>query len=121
VETRLDALTQITAPIASISGLALLLSALARGQDPRQALSESVALAVAAVPEGLPILASLAQFAAAGRLSGENVLVRNPRAIESLGRVNVICLDKTGTLTSGRIEVVQVSDGQRTVALAGQQ
>jgi cation-transporting ATPase I len=118
VEARLDSLTQLTAPIASMSGLAVVLSALARGQDPRAALSEGVALAVAAVPEGLPILASLAQLAAAGRLSTENVLVRNPRAIESLGRVNVICLDKTGTLTSGRIELVHVSDGQGRMELA---
>jgi cation-transporting ATPase I len=101
-----------------MSGLAVVLSALARHQDPRGALSEGVALAVAAVPEGLPILASLAQLAAAGRLSSENVLVRNPRAIESLGRVNVICLDKTGTLTSGRIELVEVSDGKETMAIA---
>ncbi|MCP9860884.1 cation-transporting P-type ATPase [Cyanobium sp. Cruz-8D1] len=111
VEGRLDSLTEITTPLATMSGLAVLLSALARGQDPRAALGEGVALAVAAVPEGLPVLASLAQFAAAERLSNERVLVRNPRAIESLGRVNVICLDKTGTLTSGHIRLVEVSDG----------
>jgi cation-transporting ATPase I len=117
VEARLQSLTALTVPIATGSGLALLLSALARQQDLRGALSEGVALAVAAVPEGLPILASLAQLAAAGRLSTDNVLVRNPRAIESLGRVNVICLDKTGTLTSGRIELVEVSDAERTMAI----
>ena len=117
VEGRLQSLTELTAPIAALSGLAVLLSALVRQRDPRTALGEGVALAVAAVPEGLPILASLAQFAAAGRLSGEKVFVRNPRAIESLGRVTVICLDKTGTLTSGRIALVEVSDGQRTMAL----
>jgi cation-transporting ATPase I len=117
VEARLQSLTALTVPIAAGSGLALLLSALARQQDLRGALSEGVALAVAAVPEGLPILATLAQLAAAGRLSTDNVLVRNPRAIESLGRVNVICLDKTGTLTSGRIELVEVSDAERTMAV----
>jgi len=116
VEGRLESLTEITTPIATMSGLAVLLSALARGQDPRAALGEGVALAVAAVPEGLPVLASLAQFAAAERLSNERVLVRNPRAIESLGRVNVICLDKTGTLTSGHIRLVEVSDGTRSMS-----
>ncbi|MCP9820714.1 cation-transporting P-type ATPase [Synechococcus sp. Cruz-9H2] len=116
VEGRLESLTEITTPIATMSGLAVLLSALARGRDPRGALGEGVALAVAAVPEGLPVLASLAQFAAAERLSGEKVLVRNPRAIESLGRVDVICLDKTGTLTSGHIRLVEVSDGIRSMA-----
>jgi len=108
VEGRLESLTDITTPIATMSGVAVLLSALARGRDPRVALGEGVALTVAAVPEGLPVLASLAQLAAAARLSSEHVLVRNPRAIESLGRINVICLDKTGTLTSGRIRLVQI-------------
>lgn len=117
VEARLESLTALTVPIAAGSGLALLLSALARQQDLRGAFSQGVALAVAAVPEGLPILATLAQLAAAGRLSTANVLVRNPRAIESLGRVNVICLDKTGTLTSGRIALVEVTDAERTMMI----
>jgi magnesium-transporting ATPase (P-type) len=117
VEARLEGLTTITTPIAAFSGAALLLAALARGQAPREALSEAVALAVAAVPEGLPVIASLAQFAAAGRLSHERVLVRNPRAVESLGRVQVICLDKTGTLTSGRIQLVRVWAAGRSLPL----
>ncbi|MEX1323784.1 MAG: cation-transporting P-type ATPase [Synechococcaceae cyanobacterium] len=114
VEARLAGLTDSTTPVAALGGLALLLAALARGQDPRSALSEGVALTVAAVPEGLPVLASLAQGAAADRLADQGVLVRNPRALEALGRVNVLCLDKTGTLTSGRIQLVRVwADGQQ--------
>jgi len=112
VEARLAGLTDSTTPVAALGGVALLLAALARGQDPRSALSEGVALTVAAVPEGLPVLANLAQGAAADRLAHHGVLVRNPRALEALGRVNVLCLDKTGTLTSGRIQLVQVwADG----------
>ena len=118
VEARLESLTATTTPVAGLGGLSLLLAALVRQQDPRRALSEAVALAVAAVPEGLPILASLAQSSAAGRLARDGVLVRNPRAIESLGRVTVICLDKTGTLTSGRIQLIRVDDGQRPSPLA---
>ncbi|MFO8238027.1 MAG: cation-transporting P-type ATPase [Prochlorococcaceae cyanobacterium] len=114
VEARLAGLTDSTTPVAALGGVALLLAALARGQDARTALAEGVALTVAAVPEGLPVLASLAQGAAADRLAHHGVLVRNPRALEALGRVNVLCLDKTGTLTSGRIQLVQVwADGQQ--------
>ncbi|MEB3322864.1 MAG: cation-transporting P-type ATPase, partial [Synechococcaceae cyanobacterium] len=114
VEARLEGITALTTPIATFSGAALLLASLARGQNPRDALNEAVALAVAAVPEGLPVLSSLAQYAAAGRLSREHVLVRNARAIESLGRVQVLCLDKTGTLTCGHIELVQIwAEGSR--------
>ena len=71
---------------------------------------------VAAVPEGLPALATLAQVAAARRLAGNNALVRNPRALEALGRVDQICFDKTGTLTQNSISMVLVSDGSRRTA-----
>ena len=83
-----------------------------RGRGPRQTLGAGVSLAVAAVPEGLPFLATVAQLGAARRLSGRGTLVRNPRAIEALGRVDVVCADKTGTLTVGHIELRVVSDGE---------
>jgi len=108
VEARLAGLTASTTPVAMLGGGLLLLQALLRGRDPRTALSEAVALTVAAVPEGLPLLANLAQAAAADRLAQRGVLVRNPRVLEALGRVSVLCLDKTGTLTSGRIQLRQV-------------
>jgi cation-transporting ATPase I len=76
-----------------------------------QSVGSAVALAVAAVPEGLPVLATMAQLASARRLSRRQALVRNPRAIEALGRVRVLCTDKTGTLTEGRIRLRGVSDG----------
>ena len=66
---------------------------------------------VAAVPEGLPLVASVAQLAAARRLSARGALVRNPRTIEALGRVDTLCFDKTGTLTVGAISLQRVSDG----------
>jgi cation-transporting ATPase I len=72
---------------------------------------------VAAVPEGLPFVATVAQLASARRLSARRALARNPSTIEALGRVNVLCFDKTGTLTEGRIRLRQVSDGQRTAGL----
>ncbi len=81
----------------------LLASGLIRGLPIRDTLGAGVALAVAAVPEGLPFLATAAQLSAARRLSARGALVRNPRTIEPLGRVDVLCFDKTGTLTRGRI------------------
>jgi len=64
-------------------------------------VSSGVSLMVAAVPEGLPLLSTVAQLAAAHRLAERGALVRNPRTIEALGRVDVLCFDKTGTLTPG--------------------
>jgi cation-transporting P-type ATPase I len=86
----------------AVSGLALL-----RRATLRQAVADGVAIAVAAVPEGLPLVATLSQLAAAQRLSARGVLVRAPRTIEALGRVDTVCFDKTGTLTENRLRVVR--------------
>lgn len=111
VETRLRALTEVTLPVALGSGAVLFLSDLLRGQSMAQALGPAVSLAVAAVPEGLPFVATAAELATARRMSRRGVLVRNPRTIEALGRIDVLCFDKTGTLTEGRLRLRQVSDG----------
>jgi cation-transporting ATPase I len=111
VEARLSTLTAVTVPATVASGLAVAGMSLLRGQNPRRAISSGVSLMVAAVPEGLPLVASVAQMAAARRLSERGALVRNPRTIEALGRVDTLCFDKTGTLTLGEISLQRVSDG----------
>jgi cation-transporting ATPase I len=111
VEARLSALTRLTVPATVVSGAAVTGLSMLRGRSPRAAVNSGVSLMVAAVPEGLPVLATVAQLAAAHRLAERGALVRNPRTIEALGRVDVLCFDKTGTLTVGRIALQRVSDG----------
>ena len=82
---------------------------LLHGAPVREALATGVAVAVAAVPEGLPLVATVAQSAAARRLSHRGVLTRSPRVLEALGRVDTVCFDKTGTLTEGRLSVARVA------------
>lgn len=111
VEARLSSLTRSTLPISASAGGALMLADLLRGNPLGLAISRAVGLAVAAVPEGLPFVATVAETAAARRLANRGVLVRSPKTIEALGRVDALCFDKTGTLTQGRISLRQVSDG----------
>jgi cation-transporting ATPase I len=111
VEARLSSLMKVTVPASVASGAGVVGLSLLRGRSPRVAVISGVSLTVAAVPEGLPLLATVAQLAAARRLAHRGVLVRNPRTIEALGRVDVLCFDKTGTLTAGRIVLHSVSDG----------
>ncbi|MBV9091963.1 MAG: cation-translocating P-type ATPase [Mycobacteriaceae bacterium] len=92
---------------ALVTGLGLL-----RMRGLRQALSSGVAVSVAAVPEGLPLVATLAQQASARRLTRMGVLVRSPRSVEALGRVDVVCFDKTGTLSENRLKVTTVHPAQ---------
>jgi cation-transporting ATPase I len=79
-----------------------------RGTPLREAVSSAVALTVAAVPEGLPLVVTLAQLAAARRLTGESVLIRNAHSVEALARLQVVCFDKTGTLSENRLQVKSV-------------
>ncbi|MCU1455735.1 MAG: Calcium-transporting ATPase, partial [Acidimicrobiales bacterium] len=100
-----------------IGGAVVTAAGVVRGVPTRAAVQSGVSLAVAAVPEGLPLLATMAQISAARRLAARGVLVRNPRAVEALGRVDVLLADKTGTLTMGQIRLTGVSDGTTDAAL----
>jgi cation-transporting P-type ATPase I len=117
VEARLEQLTKLTIPMALMSGAGVSIVGMLRHTPTRELVDASLGLAVAAVPEGLPLLASAAQRAAARRLSHHRVLVRDPRAIEALGRVDLLCADKTGTLTQGRLRLTVVSDGDAATDL----
>jgi cation-transporting ATPase I len=115
VQARLQELTRKAMPLTMAGGAAVTGLALVRGTPLRQAVSGGVAVAVAAVPEGLPLVATVAQLAAARRLSAHGVLVRAPRTLEALGRMDTICFDKTGTLTENRLRLVRVTDADGTV------
>ena len=116
VEQRLTTLTKQLLPLSGGAGVAVFLVDVLRATPLPTAVSRAVGLAVAAVPEGLPFVATVAELAAARRLSGRGVLVRSPSTIEALGRVDALCFDKTGTLTQGRISLRLVSDGSRESA-----
>jgi len=108
LQHQLSRLTNRALPVSLIGGGLVSGLALFRGTGIREAVSSGVAVAVAAVPEGLPLVATLAQQASARRLTRTGVLVRAPRSVEALGRVDVVCFDKTGTLSENRLQVTQV-------------
>jgi len=86
-----------------VFGLGLL-----RGYGLLQMLQSAISLAVAAVPEGLPTIATTTLALGIQDMRRHNVLVRSLSAVEALGSVQTICLDKTGTITENRMLVAEV-------------
>jgi cation-transporting ATPase I len=83
-------------------------------------LTAGVSIALAVVPESLPLLAGSGQVGVARRLAKRGALLQRLSAVESLGRVDVVCTDKTGTLTVGRLTLCLIDDGEREAALPGE-
>ena len=100
-------LTYITWAIVPTAAL-LFVSQLRSHDSWQQAMSGAVAGTVAMVPEGLVLLTSLAFAVAVRRLAERRVLVQELPAVEGLARVDVLCIDKTGTLTEGKLSVEQL-------------
>jgi Ca2+-transporting ATPase len=95
-----------------VFGLGLL-----RGQGWLQMLKASIALAIAAVPEGLPTVATTSLARGLRVMQAKQMLIRRLQAVETIGAIHTICFDKTGTLTMNRMAVVTVSLGMSSLEL----
>jgi Ca2+-transporting ATPase len=91
---------------------------LLRGYGLLQMLKTAISLAVAAVPEGLPTVATTTLALGISRMRSQKVLIRQLEAVETFGAVQVICLDKTGTLTLNRMAVVAIQSDMYRLEVA---
>ncbi|MBW3656593.1 MAG: HAD-IC family P-type ATPase, partial [Gemmatimonadetes bacterium] len=115
---RLNELLGQFLPIAAAGGILVAASGLLRRQPLVPQLAIGASIAIAAVPEGLPLLARVGEAGVARRLAGRRALVRRLSAVEALGQVDIACTDKTGTLTEGRLRLRLVADIERESALS---
>ena len=108
LRTAIDRIITLVTWVLVPTGIALFIRQLSGPAAIRDALVTSVGLVVAMVPEGLILLTSVAFTVGVVRLARRRTLVKELPAIEVLARVDVICIDKTGTITSGAMEVVDL-------------
>lgn len=119
LEHRLDALGRrlvwVTLGVAGVVvGLGLL-----RGEALGPMLETGIALAIAAVPEGLAAVSTIALAVGVARMARRNALVRRLPAVESLGSATTVCTDKTGTLTAGEMTVTTLWVAGREYRVGG--
>jgi Ca2+-transporting ATPase len=117
LQQQLDGLNKNLATVCGVLCVGVFGLGVLRGYTWLQMLSSSISLAVAAIPEGLPAVATTTLAIGIRNSHREKVLIRQLGAVESLGSVQVICLDKTGTLTLNKMKTVSMRTAAHSVAL----
>ena len=105
---RLDSLGKILVVMCIVVCLIVTILGIIRGNDITEMFLLGVSLAVAAIPEGLAAIVTVALALGVGRMLKRNALVRKLPAVETLGCTSVICSDKTGTLTQNKMTVKEI-------------
>ncbi len=98
----------ISAFVLAVTAVIFIVGLLFRGGGLLSNFMTSVAVAVAAIPEGLPAVVTIIMAMGVQKMSRKNVIIRKLKSVETLGGCNVICTDKTGTLTCNKMKVAKV-------------
>jgi Ca2+-transporting ATPase len=119
LERRLDALGRRLVLVALGAAALVMWIGIRQGLAPGELLQTALALAVAAVPEGLPVVGTIAMAIGVRRMARRQALIRHLPVVETLGSATVICTDKTGTLTAGEMTATVVRLDAMEISVTG--
>lgn len=105
LEKKLRKLTKLLICVTVLLVIIIGISGYIQGKDLFLMLKTGIALAVAAIPEGLPIVTTITLARGMVKLANQNVLIKTLEAVQTLGETTIICSDKTGTLTENKMAV----------------
>lgn len=115
MQGQLDQLGRQLVWIMSAASALLFLIGVLRGQSVLSLLRSALTVAVAAIPEGLPMIATTALAVGVERMRRRGMVIRHINAVETLACIDVVCFDKTGTLTLNQMSVVELASGSRRI------
>lgn len=119
LQNRLEQLGKVLIVVSLFLTAVVVLTGIAHGHEAYKMFLAGVSLAVAAIPEGLPAIVTIALALGVQRMIRRRAIVRKLPSVETLGCASVICSDKTGTLTQNRMTVTHVWVDQRQIQVSG--
>lgn len=120
LQRRLEQLGKILIYVSLVLTVVVVLAGILHGQPATGMFLAGVSLAVAAIPEGLPAIVTIALALGVQRMIKRGAIVRKLPSVETLGCASVICSDKTGTLTQNKMTVTRVWTGGRMMEVTGE-
>ncbi|MEC2074643.1 calcium-translocating P-type ATPase, SERCA-type [Metabacillus fastidiosus] len=119
LQRRLEQLGKILIVVALLLTVLVVVVGVLNGHELYEMFLAGVSLAVAAIPEGLPAIVTVALSLGVQRMIKQKSIVRKLPAVETLGCASVICSDKTGTLTQNKMTVTHIWSGEKTWQVSG--
>ena len=117
LQRKMNEISKVLSVVVVVIGLAMVILGLLQGNKLLEIFMLSVSLAVAAIPEGLPASITIILSIGVQKMAKEHSIIRKLASVETLGATEIICSDKTGTLTQNKMTVTEVNiGGQRIVS-----
>ncbi len=119
LQQRINNLMRYVLLLVGAIAAAVTVAGIARGEPVFPMIETGIAIAVAAVPEGMPAVITISLAIGVRRMSSRNAIIRRLSAVETLGNVNIICSDKTGTMTLNQMTVREIRTYADALSVSG--